>query len=174
MSPTVITLIFLAFAIIMFPTVLTNSISVLLLPVVSEAQAKHNDRLIREAIIKTTESCLLLGLLCTIGLLVLGDFIGNFIFKNALSAAFITTMSWICPFLYLGSTLNSIFHGLGKPGITLFLNLFSCLIRILFIIFLIPVIGIKGYLTGLLISQIALCVLALLWLYRLMKKDSPG
>ena len=42
----------MAFAIIMFPTVLTNSISVLLLPVVSEAQAKHNDRLIREAIIK--------------------------------------------------------------------------------------------------------------------------
>ena len=164
----------MAFAIIMFPTVLTNSISVLLLPVVSEAQAKHNDRLIREAIIKTTESCLLLGLLCTIGLLVLGDFIGNFIFKNALSAAFITTMSWICPFLYLGSTLNSIFHGLGKPGITLFLNLFSCLIRILFIVFLIPVIGIRGYLTGLLVSQISLCVLALLWLYRLMKKDSPG
>ena len=164
----------MAFAIIMFPTVLTNSISVLLLPVVSEAQAKHNDRLIREAIIKTTESCLLLGLLCTIGLLVLGDFIGNFIFKNALSATFIVTMSWICPFLYLGSTLNSIFHGLGKPGITLFLNLFSCLIRILFIIFLIPVIGIKGYLTGLLISQIALCVLALLWLYRLMKKGSSG
>ena len=164
----------MAFAIIMFPTVLTNSISVLLLPVVSEAQAKHNDRLIREAFIKTTESCLLLGLLCTIGLLVLGDFIGNFIFKNALSATFIVTMSWICPFLYLGSTLNSIFHGLGKPGITLLLNLFSCLIRILFIIFLIPVIGIKGYLTGLLISQIALCVLALLWLYRLMKKGSSG
>lgn len=125
----------MAFAIIMFPTVLTNSISVLLLPVVSEAQAKHNDRLIREAIIKTTESCLLLGLLCTIGLLVLGDFIGNFIFKNALSATFIVTMSWICPFLYLGSTLNSIFHGLGKPGITLFLNLFSCLIRILLLYF---------------------------------------
>lgn len=164
----------MAFAIIMFPTVLTNSISVLLLPVVSEAQAKHNDRLIREAIIKTTESCLLLGLLCTIGLLVLGDFIGNFIFKNALSATFIVTMSWICPFLYLGSTLNSIFHGLGKPGITLFLNLFSCLIRILFIVFLIPAIGIKGYLTGLLISQIALCALALLWLYRLMKKGSSG
>lgn len=116
----------------------------------------------------------MLGLLCTIGLLVLGDFIGNFIFKNALSATFIVTMSWICPFLYLGSTLNSIFHGLGKPSITLFLNLFSCLIRILFIIFLIPVIGIKGYLTGLLISQIALCVLALLWLYRLMKKGSSG
>ena len=48
------------------------------------------------------------------------------------------------------------------------------LIRILFIVFLIPVIGIRGYLTGLLISQIALCVLALLWLYRLMKKGSSG
>jgi stage V sporulation protein B len=160
----------MAFAIIMFPTVLTNSISVLLLPIVSEAQAKHNDTLIRKAIIRTTESCLLLGLLCMIGLLLLGDFIGNFIFKNALSATFIVTLSWICPFLYLGSTLNSIFHGLGKPGITLFLNLISCIIRILFIVFLIPVMGIRGYLTGLLVSQILHCVLALLWLYRLMKQ----
>ena len=79
----------MAFAIIMFPTVLTNSISVLLLPVVSEAQAKHNDRLIRESIIKTTESCLLLGLLCTIGLfgsrLILS---ATLFFKNALSATF--------------------------------------------------------------------------------------
>ena len=156
----------MAFAIIMFPTVLTNSISVLLLPVVSEAQAKHNDRLIREAIIKTTESCLLLGLLCTIGLLVLGDFIGNFIFKNALSATFIVTMSWICPFLYLGSTLNSIFHGLGKPLTTLLLNLSACGIRILFIFFLVPAIGIRGYLMGLLVSQIVSCSAALFLLYR--------
>ncbi|MFQ8776239.1 MAG: hypothetical protein ACLR78_00275 [Roseburia sp.] len=106
----------MAFAIIMFPTVLTNSISVLLLPVVSEArQAKHNDRLIREAISKNNRVLSLCSVCsATIGLLVLGDFIGNFIFKNALSATFIVTMSWICPLLYLGSTLNSIFHGLGK------------------------------------------------------------
>lgn len=160
----------MAFPIIMFPTVLTNSVSVLLLPVVSEAQAKQDHSMIKKSILKTTESCLALGLLCTICLLLFGNFIGNYIFKNALSASFIITLSWLCPFLYLSSTLNSIFHGLGKPNITLFLNLFTCLVRILFISYAVPAVGIKGYLLGLLISQMISCTLSLFFLYRFMKK----
>ena len=99
-------------------------------------------------------------------LLLTGSFIGNRIFKNSLSGTFILTLSWICPFLYLGSTLNSIFHGLGKPLTTLWLNLSACGIRILFIFFLVPVAGIRGYLTGLLVSQIVSCSAALFLLYR--------
>lgn len=157
----------MALAIILFPTVLTNSISVLLLPTIAEAQAQNNRILIRKAIEKTVEYCLLLGLLCTIGLLFSGRFIGNYIFQNALAGTFITTLCWICPFLYLGSTLNSIFHGLGKPTVTLFLNLSACGIRILFIYFLVPFLGIRGYLIGLLVSQCVTCVTALLLLYRM-------
>ena len=112
------------------------------------------------------ECCLALGLLCTVMLLLSGSFIGNRIFKNSLSGTFILTLSWICPFLYLGSTLNSIFHGLGKPLTTLLLNLSACGIRILFIFFLIPAVGIRGYLTGLLVSQIVSCSAALFLLYR--------
>lgn len=160
----------MALAIIMFPTVLTNSVSVLLLPAISEAQAKNNHKLIRKAIVQTTESCLLLGSLCTIVLLLSGNFIGNFIFQNALSGKFIITLSWICPFLYLSGTLNSIFHGLGKPDVTLALNLLACAIRIFFIFTGIPVVGIKGYLIGLLASQVIVCTLALLLLYHIMKQ----
>lgn len=161
----------MALAIIMFPTVLTNSVSVLLLPTISEAQAKNNNRLIKKAILKTCECCLFLGSVCTVVLLLTGNFIGNYIFANALAGTFIVTLSWICPFFYLSSTLNSIFHGLGKPAITLFLNLTACIIRILFIWFRIPLIGIKGYLSGLLISQIFSCIAALFLLYRIMKKS---
>ena len=151
----------MALSVILFPTVLTNSVSVLLLPTISQAKADKNIPQIRRAIQTTTECCLALGFLCTIALLLSGSFIGNFVFQNTLSGTFIVTLSWICPFLYLGSTLNSIFHGLGKPVITLCLNLAACGIRILFIFFLIPSIGIRGYLIGLLVSQIFTCLLAL-------------
>ena len=159
----------MAISIILFPTVLTNSVSVLLLPVVSEAQSKNNRFLIKKAIKLTVESCLLLGSCCSVVLLLTGNFIGNFIFRNALAGTFITTLCWICPFLYLTNTLNSIFHGLGKTAITLFLNLLSCAIRIVFISFLVPIIGIKGYLTGLFVSQCVSCVSALILLYKSVK-----
>lgn len=159
----------MAISIILFPTVLTNSVSVLLLPVVSEAQSKNNRFLIKKAIKITVESCLLLGSCCSVVLLLTGNFIGNFIFRNALAGTFITTLCWICPFLYLTNTLNSIFHGLGKAAITLFLNLLSCAIRIVFISFLVPIIGIKGYLTGLFVSQCVSCVSALILLYKSVK-----
>lgn len=159
----------MAISIILFPTVLTNSVSVLLLPIVSEAQSKNNRFLIKKAIKITVESCLLLGSCCSVVLLLTGNFIGNFIFRNALAGTFITTLCWICPFLYLTNTLNSIFHGLGKAAVTLFLNLLSCAIRIVFISFLVPIIGIKGYLTGLFVSQCVSCVSALILLYKSVK-----
>ena len=74
---------------------------------------------------------------------------------------FIRTLGWICPFLYLGVTLSSILHGLGYPGITFVLNLIACGIRILFVLFALPVYGIRGYLCGLLISQAVMALLSI-------------
>lgn len=155
----------MSFAIIMAPSVITNSVSVMLLPTVSEAQAKNNHLLIKRAIFRTAACCILLGSICTLCFLFTGDFIGNFVFKNSLAGTFIKTISWICPFLYMNSTLMSILHGLGLVNPSFFINLCANMIRILFILLLIPVIGIRGYLYGLLISQLFVSVTALVLLY---------
>ena len=151
-------------SVVMFPSVITNSVSVLLLPAISEAKAAGDDALIRRTLKKTIESCLSLGFLATLAFLFTGDFLGNFLFGNALAGTFITTLGWICPFLYLGSTLSSILHGLGFPGLTFVLNLISCGIRILFVLFAVPVFGIKSYLWGILLSQAVLAFLAIILL----------
>ncbi len=164
----------MSMSVIMFPSVITNSVSVLLLPTISEAKAAGDDGLIRRTLKKTIESCLILGFLATLGFLIVGDFLGNFLFGNALAGTFITTLGWICPFLYLGSTLSSILHGLGFPGLTFSLNLLSCGIRILFVLLAVPVYGIKSYLWGILISQAVMSLLAivlLLWMTRSNKKS---
>ena len=156
----------MSMAIIMFPSVITNSISVLLLPTISEAKAAGNERLIRQTIKKTVFSCLFLGFLCTAGFVISGRFLGNFLFANALAGTFIVILGWICPFLYLSSTLSSILHGLGHPGITFCLNLFSCAIRIFFVLAAIPMYGIRSYLVGILVSQIFVALSALFILSR--------
>lgn len=151
----------MAMSVIMFPSVITNSVSVLLLPTISEAQAAGKRNKILYTIKKTIESCLLLGFLSTAGFLVTGNFLGNFLFNNALAGTFIATLGWLCPFLYLSSTLSSILHGLGHPGITFELNLVSCTIRILFVLLAVPVWGIRSYLWGILVSQAVTALLSI-------------
>ncbi len=162
----------MSLAIILFPTVLTNSVSVLLLPTIAQAQAEHNQKKIATAIQKTIAYCTLLGLLCTIGFLLTGDFIGNFIFQNTLAGTFIRILSWICPFLFLSTTLNSILHGLGHPGVTFVLNLISCFIRILFVLFFVPQFGIRSYLIGTLLGQIFISITAIILLCSNFQKKS--
>jgi len=151
----------MALAIIMFPSVITNSVSVILLPTISEAQTTQNNAAISKSIRRTIVSCLGLGFAACVGFLLTGSFIGNFIFRNALAGTFIRTLSWICPFLYLTGTLNSILHGLGYMKATFLIGLAGCGIRILFVYFLIPYIGISAYLYGLITSQIVMAGLAI-------------
>lgn len=161
----------MALSIIMFPTVLTNSISVMILPVISEADSKHNTVKISQAIYQTIFGCLLFGSLCTAGFLVSGKWIGDFLFGNALAGKFIRMLSFICPFLFLSSVLSSILHGLGMPGYPFVLNLIGCLIRIFFVYFGIPAYGLRAYLVGMLVSQVVVsaCCVGVLWKKRLKK-----
>ncbi len=157
----------MSMSVIMFPSVITNSVSVLLLPTIAEAKASGDLHLIRRTLRRTVKSCLLLGFLATGTFLVTGDFLGNILFENALAGTFITTLAWICPFLYLGSTLSSILHGLGYPSLTFVLNLIACNIRILFVLLAVPIWGIKSYLWGILASDALQALLAIFLLRKI-------
>lgn len=138
---------------ILFPSAITNSISVLLLPIVSEADASGNQTAVRRAIFTSIRCCLLLGFFCTALFLLFGRLAGRLLFHSELAGSFILTLSFICPFMYIASTLNSILNGLGKTIQTFLFSVVSLLLRLLFVFFAIPNFGIKGYLWGMLASQ---------------------
>ena len=150
----------MVFSTIMFPCVLSNSLSVMLLPAISEARSHNQQDFIKKAVRRITQSCVILGLLCTLGFLLCGNWIGIHLFHNALAGVYVRTLCWICPFLFLSSTLCSVLHGLGKPTITMLINLSGALLRIGFIWIGIPLIGLTAYLWGMLASQILVSTLA--------------
>lgn len=159
----------MALSVVTFPTVFTNSVSVMILPAISEADSQNDAEKIRKTIYQTIFTCLLLGSVCTGGLLLTGKWIGDFLFGNALAGKFICLLSYICPFLFLSSILSSIMHGLGMPAYPFLLNLLGIGIRIYFVYFQIPRYGLKAYLIGMLLSQIVTSVLSIriLWKKRL-------
>lgn len=138
---------------ILFPSAITNSISVLLLPIVSEADASGNTGAVKRAIVTSIRCCLLLGFGCTALFLLLGRPAGRLLFHSELAGSFILTLSFICPFMYIASTLGSILNGLGKTAQTFLYSVVSLLLRLLFVFIAIPRYGIKGYLWGMLASQ---------------------
>lgn len=149
----------MAMSIILFPSVLTGSLSVLLLPAVSEANAAGRE----SSIISATKKAVLYGLLLGFGFtflfLMTGDLIGTHIFHSALAGEFIKRLSWLCPFMYISGMLSSILHGLGRPKTVLLISLLSCLMRIAFVWFLVPQYGIHAYLWSMLVSQV-FCAIA--------------
>lgn len=156
----------MAFPMIFFPNALTGSVSVMLLPMISESYARGDDEGIRRAILRTVKYCFLLGFACMGFFLLTGRFLGEGLYKSPLAGHFIRTLSLICPFLYLDTTLSSILQGLGMAGRLFLINVTSLLVRLAFILLMIPRLGIQGYLYGILVSQILQCALYLVCLWR--------
>lgn len=144
----------MAMAFIQFPSVLTNAVSVMLLSSVSESQAAGNQNQIARTIRRTISFCLPLGIGCMIFFLLSGKFLGRYFFKSEMAGDFIITLAWICPFLYLNSTLHSILNGLGRTSTGFVNNLIGIMIRIFFILVFVPRVGIQGYLWGILGNQL--------------------
>jgi len=143
----------MALTVILLPSSLVNSVSVLLLPRISQAQAgNQNERIARVIRRSITFSCIL-GLLCSTTFFISGRLIGEILFHSETAGEYIVRLSFICPFLYITSSLGSILHGLGKTYITLFINVGTLLLRIASVFFLIPQMGIPGYILGLLFGQ---------------------
>lgn len=144
---------------IMFPTALTNALAILVLPTISEAQAVSNDRLIGKTTSITIKYSLIIGIISSGLFLVFGKALGNAIFHNKACGSYLMILAWLCPFLYLTTTLSSIINGLGKAHITFANSIIGSLSKILLLVLLIPSRGISGYLIALLISHLIITAL---------------
>lgn len=156
----------MALPLLFFPSALTGSIATLLLPYISEQQARSNQRGIQKAILSSVLACLFLGGAFCIFLLASAPLLGTVLFHSDLAAVYIRALSITCPLLYLNNILGSILHGLGKTMYSFLISTLCLCIRLFFVIMLIPVLGMKAYFIGLFISQFLLAIATFLYLFK--------
>lgn len=156
----------MALPMILFPSAITNSVAVMLLPSVAEDQASGNLANVKRTIEATMKYCLILGIFASGIFCIYGKTIGTLLFHNEDAGIFLQILAFINPFLYLNSTLSSILNGLGQTRLCFYQNIAGLITRILFVIFAIPVFGIQGYLWGVLASELTSTVLSILFLRR--------
>lgn len=156
----------MALPFIMFPSAITNSMAVLLLPSVAQAQAEKNSRQISSAISMALRYSLYMGILCTGIFFLYGRELGSSVFQSPSAGSYIRVLGWLCPFMYLATTLGSILNGLGKTSSTFIQNVCSLCLRLVFVLLGIPALGMKAYLWGILASEMFLAFWHLITLRR--------
>lgn len=157
---------------LLFPSTLFNSLSVLLLPSISRAKSEQDTTYIKKAVSLSVSGSLLTGLCASLFFLFTGKFLGILLFHNELCGIYLRNLAWICPMLYLNAMFSSILNGLGKTQLTFRNTTFSLLLRIALFFLFIPNIGIAGYFFAMLLSEFCYTLFQALSLAVLSKKSS--
>lgn len=141
--------------------------AVLLLPTAAEAQAGGNESRIAQTISVSLRYSLYMGILCIGVFTLFGAELDVSVFKDSSAGTFMQILAWLCPFLYLATTMGSILNGLGKTTTTFLQNVSALILRLAFVLIGIPRFGIIAYLWGMLASELLLAFLHLTFLKRL-------
>lgn len=109
----------MALPLLLFPSTLTSSAAVMLMPSIAQLDALGKQKQIRRVTDQIFFLCMFLGFLCGSGFFLFGPFLGALLFHSQTAGTYIRYLSFICPFLYTNTMLTSILQGLGKPGLCL-------------------------------------------------------
>lgn len=139
---------------LMFPGTLTNSLSVLLLPAISEADAQQNRARLSHAVSVSVKYSVLLGLSAGFLFFFFGEELGTVVFSEKRAGTYLACLSFLCPFLYVSTTFSSILNGLGRMNLTFLSSVIGLSMRVILFGVLIPRYSVYGYFISLMTSQL--------------------
>lgn len=150
----------MAMPLVYFPSAFLTSLSISLVPVISEASAVKNFKKINRTVSKTILFSSVVGVGAATLFIVFAEELGIAIYNQDIGG-FLTVLGFMCPFLYIQMTVSGILNGLGHQVFIFRNSLLSSVITILFIYFFVPETGVNGFLIGWFISLIVTSVLDL-------------
>lgn len=151
----------MALNIVMYPAIIIGAISIILVPVISEASTGKNMSTINRRIHSTLKITAVIASASAGILYSLPDELGKLFYSRNDLGNIIFSLSFGVIFIYLEGTLFGILNGLGKQKILLRNTLIMSLIDIvlLYILLGIPEINIYGYAVNFVVSPLVGCIL---------------
>lgn len=153
----------MALTIIFFPLVVISSMSIVLIPDLSESIEKKDYIALEERIQQVLRISLLLGISTLIICFSIPDPLGKLLFGREDLGAYIKFAALSAPFSYIAATTFNILNGLGKQGVLLKNSLITAIFELilLYVLTAIPSINIFGYGLSLIATSILGVVLNL-------------
>ncbi len=153
----------MALSIIFFPLVVVMSMSIVLIPDISESLEKRDFTTLEERIQQVLRISFLLGVSTMIICFSIPNSLGQLFFHRDDLGIYIKFAALSAPFTYISATTFSILNGLGKQGVLLRNSIIVSVIELilLFILTSIPGINILGYGLSLMITSLISLVINL-------------
>jgi stage V sporulation protein B len=151
----------MAMPLISFPSLVTSSLAITLVPAISEALSMKQLRSVNYRISKSIQLTFILGFIFTSIFLAFPHEIGGILYRREKVGELLFILAFTCVFAYLQQTLLGVLNGMGKQAVSLRNSVIGSIIRIGFVYFAIPLYGIKGYVVGIIISSGFVCALNL-------------
>ncbi len=139
--------------VLLFPAGVLTSFSELLVPEIAEQNARGN----KERINYITHRMFKVALLYSVcvGVLFFGfaHELGMAIYKNSEVGVFLKILSPLVVVMYLDSIVDGILKGLNQQASVMGINILDMVVSIVILSFLLPIIGIKGYIVSIYVSE---------------------
>lgn len=152
----------MAMPLILFPSAFISSFAGLLIPEIGECVVQKND----SRLCRVSYRALTLSLIFSIGvsgiMIFFSNELGMMVYNNAEAASYIRIMAPLIPVMYIDGTVDAILKGTGHQVYSMNVNIADALTACLFAIFLIPRLGIWGYVISIYATEILNTTLSLI------------
>lgn len=139
---------------VLFPAGLIQSFSSLLVPELAELKIQNNKEEIRYVAERVCHLALIFAIGVSGVMIYFSDELGTGIYGSSEAGEYIRLVAHIIPIMYLDTTVDAMLKGLGEHIYTMSINIIDTLCSLLMVFILIPRMGIYGYITLIIISEI--------------------
>lgn len=157
----------MALPIIMFPDILVKSFANLLIPEFSRYNAKKDYKRIKQVTGVLLFLILGIALLLTCSLFIFSNFLGKLIYKDIHIGFYIKILSPLATFIYVDTVVDSVLRGLDAQVGVMIINILDLVISTSFIYFLVPKLGLVGYIISIYISEVLNFTISLIQLIKI-------
>lgn len=141
-------------SVLMFPNVFITSFSELLIPEFSSLLAKQYKKRIVDICQKVFWATSIFSICISLVFFFFSNEISLMVFQNLECAKYIKILSPSILFMYPDNIIDSILKGLNKQFGVMLCNIMDLILTISILYFLLPILGISGYLFAILISEV--------------------
>ncbi len=153
-------------SVLLFPNVFITSFSGLLIPEFASLKAKEYKKRILEICKKVFYTTSVFSITIATIFFLFANKISLMVFQNLECAKYIKMLSPLILFMYQDNILDNILKGLDKQFDVMFCNILDLIITISILYFLLPTLGILGYILSIMVSEIFNFCLSYFQLYR--------
>lgn len=155
----------MAFPVVLYPQVLLQSVSGLLVPELAEESARGNSKNIKDIACRVIKLTLLFSIGTAAVMCCFSKELGALIYGNAEAAEYIRIMAPLIPVMYLDSAVDGMLKGLGEQLYSMRVNILDSSLSVVMVWVLLPIMGVNGYIVTVYLCEVLNGALSL---YRLL------